>query len=231
MSKTRVAPLKPLTLPRLKLSAAVLAARLGDFIVRSLQHSHFQIDTHLWSDSQIVLHWINSNKKLKQFIFQRIEEITTLFPATLWHYCPTSENPADLLTRGINSQELASSSLCRLGPPWLHLETTWPTWNPTEIQTATLAVENTDSKPSTPPTIDNTGLSQLINVSNHSSLTKLLLVTALVQRFIRNCRKPKIKTHDSESQGQEEAGRTQRTSELFTRSIALKFVNALNKLP
>ena len=40
-----------------------------------------------------------------------------------------------------------------------------------------------------------------------------------------------IKTHDSESRGQEEAGRTQRTSELFTRSTALKFVNALNKPP
>ena len=40
-----------------------------------------------------------------------------------------------------------------------------------------------------------------------------------------------IKTHDSESRGQEEAGRTRRTSELFTRSTALKFVNALNKLP
>ena len=41
----------------------------------------------------------------------------------------------------------------------------------------------------------------------------------------------KIKTHDSESRGQEEAGRTRRTSELFTRSTALKFVNALNKPP
>ena len=39
-----------------------------------------------------------------------------------------------------------------------------------------------------------------------------------------------IKTHDSESRGQEEAGRTRR-SELFTRSTALKFVNALNKPP
>ena len=39
-----------------------------------------------------------------------------------------------------------------------------------------------------------------------------------------------IKT-DSESRGQEEAGRTRRTSELFTRSTALKFVNALNKPP
>ena len=40
-----------------------------------------------------------------------------------------------------------------------------------------------------------------------------------------------IKTHDSESRGQEEAGRMQRTSELFTCSTALKFVNALNKPP
>ena len=40
-----------------------------------------------------------------------------------------------------------------------------------------------------------------------------------------------IKTHDSESRGQEKAGRTRRTSELFTRSTALKFVNALNKPP
>ena len=40
-----------------------------------------------------------------------------------------------------------------------------------------------------------------------------------------------IKTHDSESRGQEEAGRTRRTSELFTRSTALKFINALNKPP
>ena len=40
-----------------------------------------------------------------------------------------------------------------------------------------------------------------------------------------------IKTHDSESRGQEEAGHTRRTSELFTRSTALKFVNALNKPP
>ena len=38
-----------------------------------------------------------------------------------------------------------------------------------------------------------------------------------------------IKTHDSESRGQEEAGRTRRTSELFTGSTALKFVSALIK--
>ena len=40
-----------------------------------------------------------------------------------------------------------------------------------------------------------------------------------------------IKTHDSESQGQEEAGRTRRMNELFTGSTSLKLVNALNKPP
>ena len=40
-----------------------------------------------------------------------------------------------------------------------------------------------------------------------------------------------IKTHDSESRGQEEAGRTRRMSELFTRSTALKFENAVTKPP
>ncbi|MCY3927479.1 MAG: A17 family peptidase [Acidobacteria bacterium] len=68
MSKTRVAPLKQLTLPRLELMGAVLAARLSNFILRSFQHTQLHTSIHLWSDSQIVLHWINSKKKLKQFV-------------------------------------------------------------------------------------------------------------------------------------------------------------------
>ena len=40
-----------------------------------------------------------------------------------------------------------------------------------------------------------------------------------------------IKTHNSESQGKEEAGHTRRMSELFARSTAVKFVDALNKPP
>ena len=51
--------------------------------------------------------------------------------------------------------------------------------------------------------------------------TAMFSHTAILQiRYRTVC---KIKTHDSESRGQEEAGRTRRTSELFTRSTALKF--------
>ena len=45
------------------------------------------------------------------------------------------------------------------------------------------------------------------------------------------CMYSKIKTHGSESRGQEEAGRTRRTSELFTRSTAVKFIDTLNNPP
>ena len=47
----------------------------------------------------------------------------------------------------------------------------------------------------------------------------------------KNIFKGKIKTHNSESRGQEEAGRMRRMSVLFTRSTAMKFVNALNTPP
>ena len=188
MSKTRVAPLKHLTLPRLELSAALLASRLANFILKSLQ---FQVKLHLWSDSQIVLHWITSTKKLQSFVSNRVEEITTLFPATSWHFCPTTENPADLLTRGISSQQLISSNLWKSGPQWLASPQQWPIWPATDIQAATLAVE-ADTSVSESTTIQTNGLCQLVNIDKYSNLTKLFSVTAFVLRFTRNCRNPNI---------------------------------------
>lgn len=61
MAKSRVAPIKPLTLPKLELMGALTAARLCSFIVQAL-HPHTLQTTHLWSDSQITLHWIKGEK-------------------------------------------------------------------------------------------------------------------------------------------------------------------------
>ena len=54
----------------------------------------------MWSDSQITLHWIFSEKKLQIFIANRVQEIRNLLPNATWQYCPTEYNPADLVTRG-----------------------------------------------------------------------------------------------------------------------------------
>ena len=59
------------------------------------------LEAHIWSDSQIVLSWLHSNKELKQLVVNRVNYIIReLFPPSILHYCPTQENPADILTRG-----------------------------------------------------------------------------------------------------------------------------------
>ena len=133
MAKSRVSPLKNLTLPRLELKAAVTAAHLTTSILAALQVHMPNIRVRLWSDSQIVLHWISSTKQLKQFVANRVQEILKLFPTTIWSYCHTTDNAADLLTRGITPSQLASSQLWFQGPPWLTSESDWPTWSPTSV--------------------------------------------------------------------------------------------------
>jgi len=70
MAKTRVAPIKSLTLPRLELMAAVMGARLMQHIQNSLSIQNI----NLWSDSQIVIHWIQSDKQLKRFKANRVKK-------------------------------------------------------------------------------------------------------------------------------------------------------------
>ena len=58
--KSKVAPLKRCTIPRLKLCGAILAARLLYFVV-STYADHLKIDEqHLWIDSTTALIWIQS---------------------------------------------------------------------------------------------------------------------------------------------------------------------------
>ena len=73
---------------------------------------------YLWSDSQIVLHWLTTNRKLKTFERNRVTEIQELTESRKWNYCPTDQNPADLLTRGIAAHEYLESKLWKNGPDW-----------------------------------------------------------------------------------------------------------------
>ena len=115
MAKSRVAPLKTLALPayqQLELMAAVLGSRLSSYL-----QPHLDVSTiYLRSDSQIVLHWLSSKKELKQFVLNRVTEILSTTKNASWNYCPTDGNPADLLTRGIQADQLSTSTLRSHGP-------------------------------------------------------------------------------------------------------------------
>ena len=86
MAKSRVAPLKKITLPQLELVAAVIGTRLANFLSHSFSSRYPNLTIKLCSDSEIVLHWINSNKSLEQFITHCITEIKNLFPASTWNH-------------------------------------------------------------------------------------------------------------------------------------------------
>ncbi|XP_053380273.1 uncharacterized protein LOC128548811 [Mercenaria mercenaria] len=139
MAKNRVAPLKKLTLPQLELMAALIGARLGSHLQKSLMVT----DITYRSDNQIVLHWLKSSKPSKKFITNRVSEISNLTPGSSWRYCPTDSNPADLLTRGITADKFLSSSLWSTGPSWLCDTSTWPTWDSTQALMQTTSEEQT----------------------------------------------------------------------------------------
>ena len=185
IAKIRVAPIKQLTIPQLELMAALVATRLGKFAIDSLGNFYNNISIHLWSDSQIVLHWIHGEKRLKEFVAHRIQEITQTFPITLWNYCHTGDNPADLLTRGTTSAAL-STSLWTNGPSWLSDESKWPN----SAVTLHLQTDNMEAEQPVPvdPTEPPTGIHKIIDLSKYSTLTKLLRVTGYVLRFITNLR-------------------------------------------
>ena len=186
MAKSRVSPLKDTTLPRLELRAAVIAAHLAEFIVSTLKIQLRDVTVRLWSDSQITLHWIFSNKQLKPFIANRVADICSLFPTSAWGYCHTTDNAADLLTRGLTPIQLQSSSLWSQGPAWLTSESDWPNWSPTSALHINTS-EDADNTPITETSVaPKLGLHQVIDIAKYSKLTRLQRVTAYVLRFVNN---------------------------------------------
>ena len=83
MAKSRVAPIKPLTLPKLELMGALTAARLCNFIIQALHP--LNLSTHFWSDSQITLHWIKQEKHTNILVTHHVVEILNYLEPVHWY--------------------------------------------------------------------------------------------------------------------------------------------------
>ncbi|XP_068682177.1 uncharacterized protein [Montipora foliosa] len=123
-AKSRVAPLKQLTIPRLELQAAVLASRLAKSI---LDESRIQFESvKFLTDSTITLAWIQcASRSFKPFVSSRVGEIQSKSDPSQWKHIPSEENVADDLSRGLRVQQLTGRWMN--GPRFLTLpEEQWP---------------------------------------------------------------------------------------------------------
>ena len=182
MAKTKVAPIKRLSIPRLELCSGVVLSKILCHVADTLEIP--SSDVFAWTDSQVVLGWLRGNpRRFKPFVGNRVAEISEAIPVGCWRHVRGTENPADCASRGIFPSQLAQCELWWSGPQWLRnsverwgFEMDFPEHpipsEERELQQNVLASQPVD----------------LPLIRRISSYSRLRRITAWVFRFVRNCR-------------------------------------------
>lgn len=117
--KARVAPTKVTTVPRLELSAAVVAARMSDMLRKELEIDAQEV---FWTDSKVVLGYVNNDaRRFHVFVANRIQRIKDSTRPDQWRHVSSEDNPADHASRGLRAKELIASNWFS-GPDFLWRE-------------------------------------------------------------------------------------------------------------
>ena len=186
MSKSRLVPLKVLTIPRLELQSAVLGVKMKNVLVEEIDLTIR--NTQFWTDSMITLQYIqNESKRFKVFVANRISEIRQHSDTNQWRHISGDLNPADDMTRELSISDIGTNSRWVSGPQFLNMDDSqWPiavetppiTFDDPELRIMVSAVE-----------VDNS--SDLLGViqSRYSNWTQLLDIFAWILRFVNSCKR------------------------------------------
>lgn len=182
-AKAKVAPLQYMSIPRMELLAAVLAAKMSDQVKANHSVKVKRLVIHI--DSTTVLAWIRSDhRKYKQFVAYRIGEILCLTSPEVWRWVPTKDNIADVLTKwGNNGPPLESGGRWIQGPEFLYRpEEEWPH---REIPAANVKEELRAYH----LFHDITQITNLVDTTRFSRWNVMVRSIACVFRFLSNCQK------------------------------------------
>ena len=126
IGKSRVTPMKTISIPRLELSAAVISVKLHTLILEELECPIKS--TVYWTDSTSVLRYIrNQSRRFQTFVANRVAMIQDASAVSQWRHVSTDNNPADIASRGIKAGDTSKLKQWLSGPDFLwESESKWP---------------------------------------------------------------------------------------------------------